>query len=211
MKSLLILLLSKLDKPKIPSDSSQDITSSPSTSFAVLLWTHSRTFTSFLNCGAQNCIQCSRHCLYGYKEFSRGQTPPAELLQPWIPAQEGPGAAGVNPEETPGWNSNAMRKGWENGDFSTWKKRVFKATFPTEGVKDSAGSHGETTLKKLEQPLPEGLTPLEGSKLEQPLPEGLVPLEESKLEQPFQRMWKRFTLDYFVENFGEEPCLWRTP
>ncbi|KAK4827829.1 hypothetical protein QYF61_021913 [Mycteria americana] len=33
--------------------------SSPSTSFVALLWMHSRTFTSFLNCGAQNCTQHS--------------------------------------------------------------------------------------------------------------------------------------------------------
>ena len=33
--------------------------SSPCTSFVALLWAHSRTFTSFLNCGAQSCTQCS--------------------------------------------------------------------------------------------------------------------------------------------------------
>ncbi|KAK4829643.1 hypothetical protein QYF61_005936 [Mycteria americana] len=53
MRLPLSLLFSKLDKPK-------DIPSSPFTSFVALLWTHSRTFTSFLNCRAQNCTQYSR-------------------------------------------------------------------------------------------------------------------------------------------------------
>ncbi|KAK4824371.1 hypothetical protein QYF61_014031 [Mycteria americana] len=60
MRSPLSLLFSKLDKPKVLSHSSQDMPSSPSTSFVALLWMHSRTFTSFLICGAQNCTQYSR-------------------------------------------------------------------------------------------------------------------------------------------------------
>ena len=60
MRSSLSLLFSKLDKPRVLGHSSQDTPSSSSTSFVALLWTHSRTFTSFLNCGAQNCTQCSR-------------------------------------------------------------------------------------------------------------------------------------------------------
>lgn len=36
-----------------------------------------------------------------------------------FPAREGPGAAGVNPEEAPGysegWSSSGVRKGWEIG------------------------------------------------------------------------------------------------
>lgn len=51
------LLFSKLEKPKVLSHSSQDILSSI---VAFLLWTHWRTFTSFLNCGAQNCTKYSR-------------------------------------------------------------------------------------------------------------------------------------------------------
>lgn len=39
---------------------------------------------------------------------------PAELLQPWSPAQEGPGAAGTSAEEAPGcsegWSSSAVGK-----------------------------------------------------------------------------------------------------
>ena len=60
MRSPLSLLFSKLDKPEVLSCSSWDMPSSPFTSFVALLWTHSRTFTSFLNCGAQNCTQASR-------------------------------------------------------------------------------------------------------------------------------------------------------
>lgn len=60
MRSLLSLLLSNLAKPRGHSRSSQDTASSPVTSFVALLWTQSRTFTSFLNCGAQHCAQCSR-------------------------------------------------------------------------------------------------------------------------------------------------------
>ena len=60
MRSPLSLLLSKVDKPKVLNHSSQDILSSPFTSFVALLWTHSRPFTSFLKCEALNCPQCSR-------------------------------------------------------------------------------------------------------------------------------------------------------
>ncbi|KAK4829029.1 hypothetical protein QYF61_001804 [Mycteria americana] len=60
MRSPPSLLFSKLDHPKVLSHSSQDMPSSPFTSFVALLWTHSRTFTSFLNFGAQNCPQYSR-------------------------------------------------------------------------------------------------------------------------------------------------------
>ena len=54
------LLFFKADKPKVLSHSSEDIPSSPFSSLFALLWTHSRTFASFLNCGAQNCTQYSR-------------------------------------------------------------------------------------------------------------------------------------------------------
>ena len=60
MRSPLSLLFSKLEKPKDLSYSSQDIPSSPFTSFVALLWMHSRTFTSFLNSWTQNCTQYSR-------------------------------------------------------------------------------------------------------------------------------------------------------
>ncbi|KAK4816489.1 hypothetical protein QYF61_017241 [Mycteria americana] len=60
MRSPLRLLLSKLDKPRVLSRSSQDMPSSPSTSFVALFGMHSRTFTSFFNGGAQNCTQYSR-------------------------------------------------------------------------------------------------------------------------------------------------------
>ena len=49
-----------LSKPRVLSRSSQDMPSSPSTSFAAFLWMHSRTFMCCLNHGAQNCRQCSR-------------------------------------------------------------------------------------------------------------------------------------------------------
>ena len=58
MRSPLSLLFLKLDK--LISCSSQDMPSRPSTSFAALLWKHSSALTPFLNCGAQNCTQCSR-------------------------------------------------------------------------------------------------------------------------------------------------------
>ena len=54
------LLLSKPDKPRVLNCSSQAMPSSPFTSFVALVWTHSRTFTSFLNSGAQTCTSCSR-------------------------------------------------------------------------------------------------------------------------------------------------------
>jgi len=38
------------------------MSSSPFTSFVVLLWMHSRTFTTLLDCGAQNCTRYSRWC-----------------------------------------------------------------------------------------------------------------------------------------------------
>ena len=60
MRSPLNLLFSKLDKPGVLSCSSHDMPSSPSTSFVALLCTRSRTFTSFLSGGAQNCTQYSR-------------------------------------------------------------------------------------------------------------------------------------------------------
>ena len=60
MRSPLSLLLSKLDKPKVLSHSSQDMPSNTFTSFVAFLWMHSRTFTSFLICGAQNRTQYSR-------------------------------------------------------------------------------------------------------------------------------------------------------
>ena len=60
MRLPLSCLLSKLDKLKVLSCSSQDMPSSPFSSFVALLWMHSSTFTSLLNCGAQNCRQCSR-------------------------------------------------------------------------------------------------------------------------------------------------------
>ncbi|KAK4816063.1 hypothetical protein QYF61_011071 [Mycteria americana] len=59
-RSPLSLLFSRLDKPRVLSHSSQDMPSSPVTSSVALRWTHSRTFTSFLNGGAQNCTQRSR-------------------------------------------------------------------------------------------------------------------------------------------------------
>lgn len=49
MWSLFSLLSSKLDKPKILSHSFWDLPSIPATNFVALLWTHPRTFTSFLN------------------------------------------------------------------------------------------------------------------------------------------------------------------
>ncbi|KAK4826818.1 hypothetical protein QYF61_011626 [Mycteria americana] len=60
MRSPLSLLFSKLDKPSVLSHSSEDMPSSPFTGFVALLWLLSRTFTSFLNGGAQNCSQYSR-------------------------------------------------------------------------------------------------------------------------------------------------------
>ncbi|KAM6383748.1 large ribosomal subunit protein mL39 isoform 2-T2 [Alca torda] len=52
MRWPLSLLFSELDKPKVLSCSSWNITSRPFTSFVGLLWTLSRTLTSFLNYGA---------------------------------------------------------------------------------------------------------------------------------------------------------------
>ena len=53
MRSPLNHLFSKLDRTRVLSHSSQDISSSPFTSFVALLWMHSRTLTSFFNCGVQ--------------------------------------------------------------------------------------------------------------------------------------------------------------
>ena len=55
---------------RVFSHSSQDIPSSPSTIFVALLWTHLRTLTSFLNCGAQNFTQYSRWGLISAKYSS---------------------------------------------------------------------------------------------------------------------------------------------
>lgn len=62
MRLSLTLLFSKLGKSKVPTHCSQDILWSPLTymSFTLLLWMHSRTSRSFLNCGDQNCPQCWR-------------------------------------------------------------------------------------------------------------------------------------------------------
>lgn len=56
-RSPLNFLLFKLDKPKVPSHSSQFLTSSPFICFLAFHWMHSRTFTSFLNSMPQNCTQ----------------------------------------------------------------------------------------------------------------------------------------------------------
>lgn len=53
----LSFLLSKPDKPKVFSHYTQDIPSRLLNIFAALLWTHLNSFTSFLNCGAQNSAQ----------------------------------------------------------------------------------------------------------------------------------------------------------
>lgn len=58
MRSPVILLFSKLDKASILSRSSQDMASSPFSSFVIFSSVHSRTFRSVL-CGAQNCTQYS--------------------------------------------------------------------------------------------------------------------------------------------------------
>lgn len=58
MRSPLSLLFCKIDKPKVPSHSSQLLAFSPFTCFVAFHWMRPRTFTSFLNCVPQNCTQC---------------------------------------------------------------------------------------------------------------------------------------------------------